>query len=75
MMDINTHQAGSTIPRRSHQPKLGLCLICTYRHNVCDHLPFEEMPVIMILDKINIVECTYFERKRDVNSPVSRKGC
>jgi predicted Fe-S protein YdhL (DUF1289 family) len=46
-----------------HQPKGGMCMSCTHRHDDCSHLPFRDMPVVQVYpDGTRAVRCTRHQR-------------
>jgi hypothetical protein len=50
----------------THQPKGGMCASCIRAMNDCSQLIFYAMPVIGIADKVKIVRCTSYQRKKDL---------
>lgn len=45
-----------------YQPKGSLCGSCKHMMRSCSHLPFHEMPMHKVKDKLTIVICTEFEK-------------
>ncbi|MDG4811901.1 hypothetical protein P8629_02675 [Hydrogenovibrio sp. 3SP14C1] len=49
---------------RTHQPKAENCLRCVHFQRKCDHLDFEQMPVIETRGNESIVQCMNFTVKQ-----------
>ena len=51
--------------RVQHQPKGGMCRVCTHKHGDCSMLPFHTMKPIERKGDTVIVRCGWFEREEN----------